>query len=318
MAIIRKEAYYTSSNGINKVRTLIWQDDEIAPVGVVQIAHGVCEHIGRYDDFARFLASNGFVVCGNDHLGHGKTVENPEELGYIFDGDNVNMVRDMNTLHNIMSKRYQGLPYIIFGHSMGSFLARIYTAAFGERLSGAIYCGTGQIPLPVLMLEDPVKYLLDKLAVNSQAPASVVSLFEKFTGKLFKEKDNFAWLSRSTVNIENYKNDPLCGFPMTPSLAKELVVLAVKASDPNWASRVPADLPVLFVSGAKDPIGMFGKGVLDASDALAAIGNEPEVFLYPADRHEVLNEDDNEKVYGDILRFVKGITDGCTCEDTAE
>ena len=75
MAIIRKEAYYTSSNGANKVRALIWQDDEKPAAGVIQIAHGVCEHIGRYDDFARFLASNGFIVCGNDHLGHGKTVE---------------------------------------------------------------------------------------------------------------------------------------------------------------------------------------------------------------------------------------------------
>ena len=100
--------------------------------------NGVAEHIGRYDDFARFLASNGFVVCGNDHLGHGKSVEFESELGYVFEGDHANMLRDMNTLHNIMSKRYPDIPYIIFGHSMGSFLARIYTAHFGERLSAAI------------------------------------------------------------------------------------------------------------------------------------------------------------------------------------
>lgn len=309
MAIIRKEAYYSSSNLVDNVRALIWQDDTAAPVGVVQIAHGVCEHIGRYDDFARFLVANGFVVCGNDHLGHGKTASEGN-LGFVYEGDNVNMVRDMNTLHNIMAKRYPGLPYIIFGHSMGSFLARIYTAAFGDRLSGAVYCGTGQLPLAVLMLEDPVDYLLDKLPENSDAPASVVSVFEKVMGKVLKDSDNLAWISKSHDNLENYRNDPLTGFDLTPSLTKELITLAVKASAPNWASRLPKDLPVLLISGAKDPIGMFGRGVLSVSDALVKEGIEPEVILYPADRHEILNEEDHDKVYSDVLEFLKGIIDG--------
>lgn len=313
MAVVRKEAYFSSSNGINKVRTLIWHDDKAAPLGVIQIAHGVCEHIGRYDAFARFLAENGFVVCGNDHIGHGKTAESIDELGFMFDGDHVNMVRDMNTLHNIMAKRYPALPYIILGHSMGSFLARIYTAAFGDSLSGAVYVGTGQIPLPVLALEDPVDYLMEKVAVNSEMPQSVVSLFEKATNKFYKGSDNLSWLSRNEKNRDEYRNDPLCGFPFTPALTKELVSLAVKASLPTWASKVPSDLSVMIVSGAKDPIGMFGKGVLAVSDALSKAGNEPEVILYPADRHEILNEEDREKVYGDILRFVKGIVDGTHC-----
>ncbi len=310
MAVIRKEAYYTSSNGINKVRTLIWQDESASPVGVIQIAHGVCEHIGRYDDFARFLAENGFVVCGNDHLGHGKTVFSENELGYVFEGDHVNMVRDMNTLHNIMSKRYPDIPYILFGHSMGSFLARIYSAAFGERLSGAIYCGTGQVPSPVLLFEDPVKTIMDRLPENSPTPQSIVSIFEKFTKKVLKSDDDLSWLSRNQQNIENFRNDPLSGFDFTPSLLKELITLAVKASDPSWAAKLPKDLPVLLVSGAKDPVGMFGRGVLEVSDALVSVGIEPEVILYPADRHEVLNEEDNEKIYGDVLKFVKGIVHG--------
>lgn len=307
MAVIRKEAYFSSSNGVNKIRTLIWQDDEITPVGVVQIAHGVAEHIGRYDDFARFLADNGFVVCGNDHLGHGKSIESEADLGYVYEGDHANMVRDMNTLHNIMSKRYPDAPYIIFGHSMGSFLARIYTAAFGDRLDGAIYCGTGQLPAPVLALRDPVETLMDKMAENSTAPASIANLFGKLTKKMLKGDNEFAWLSRNTKNIENYIADPLCGFPFTSALTKELLILAVKASAPDWASKLPADIPILIISGAKDPVGMNGRGVLAVSDALVAVGIEPEVILYPADRHEILNEEDNDKVYGDILKFLKGI-----------
>ncbi len=309
MAIVRKEAYFSSSNGVNKIRTLIWQDDKKAPVGVVQIAHGVAEHIGRYDDFARFLAENGFVVCGNDHLGHGKSIESEADLGYVYEGDHANMVRDMNTLHNIMSKRYPDVPYIMFGHSMGSFLARIYTAAFGDRLSGAIYCGTGQLPPAVLALRDPVETLMDKFAENSTAPASIANLFGKFTKKMLKGNSEFSWLSRNEQNIADYIADPLCGFPFTSALTKELLILAVKASAPDWASKLPKDLPVLIISGAKDPVGMNGRGVLAVSDALVEAGIEPEVILYPADRHEILNEEDNDKVYGDILKFVKGITD---------
>ncbi len=309
MAVIRKEAYFSSSNGVNKIRTLIWQDDEKAPVGVVQIAHGVAEHIGRYDDFARFLAENGFVVCGNDHLGHGKSIDNETDLGYVYEGDHANMVRDMNTLHNIMEKRHPDVPYIIFGHSMGSFLARIYAANFGDRLSGAIFCGTGQLPAPVLALRDPVEMLMDKMAENSSAPASISNLFGKLTQKMLKGDNEFAWLSRNKENIENYIADPLCGFPYTSALTKELLILAVKASAPDWASRLPGDLRILLISGAKDPIGMNGRGVLAVSDLLVAAGIEPEVILYPADRHEILNEEDNDKVYGDILKFLKGITD---------
>ena len=143
MSVICKEAYYNSSTGKNLIRALIWHDDKETPIGVFQIAHGVCEHIGRYDDFARFLASNGFVVCGNDHLGHGKSVNSLAELGYTTEenGD-VRMVDDMHILTRIMKKRYPELPYFLFGHSMGSFAARIYAADFGEELAGAIFCGT--------------------------------------------------------------------------------------------------------------------------------------------------------------------------------
>lgn len=310
MSVIRKEAYFSSSDNVHKVRTLIWCDDKISPIGVVQISHGVCEHIGRYDDFARMLAENGFVVCGNDHLGHGKTVSDMSELGYVYDSAHVNMVRDMNTLHKIMAKRYAGLPYFMFGHSMGSFLARIYAAAFNSSLAGAVFCGTGQVPAPVLMLEDPVDYIMDKLPENSTAPAAVFGIFERFTKRVLRDSDNLAWLSRNAENIENYRNDPLSGFPITRSLMKELVSLAVKASLPDWGAKIPADFPVLFVSGAKDPVGMFGRGVLAAADELAKVGNDPEVILYPADRHEILNEEDREKVYGDILKFLKDTANG--------
>ena len=110
MAIVRTEAYFNSSNGINKIRTLIWKDDELTPRGVFQIAHGMAEHIGRYDEFAKYIASNGFVVCGNDHLGHGKSVSDVSELGFIAEknGDK-RLVDDMHIITKIMNKKYPDL-----------------------------------------------------------------------------------------------------------------------------------------------------------------------------------------------------------------
>ena len=126
MAVVKTEAYFNSSDKIHKIRTLIWRDDKLTPIGVVQLAHGMAEHIDRYDDFARFLAANGFVVGGNDHLGHGKSVNDSSELGFFAekDGDK-RIVDDMHILTKIMKKRYPDIPYFLFGHSMGSFCARV-------------------------------------------------------------------------------------------------------------------------------------------------------------------------------------------------
>mgnify|MGYP000579784161 FL=1 len=147
MAIIRKEAYFNSSTGKNKIHCMIWQDDAVKPIALFQIAHGMSEHIERYDDFACFLAGHGFIVCGNDHLGHGKSVNSLDDLGYMDDKNgHIRMVDDMHILHHIMHKRYPDLPYFLFGHSMGSFLSRSYAAHFGKELAGAIFCGTGELP----------------------------------------------------------------------------------------------------------------------------------------------------------------------------
>jgi alpha-beta hydrolase superfamily lysophospholipase len=276
---------------------------------VVQIAHGLAEHIGRYDEFARFLVGQGFVVCGNDHLGHGKSVMDETLLGIVDYGDHVNMLRDMNTLHKIMAKRYPGLPYFLFGHSMGSLLSRIYCGAFGEELTGAVFCGTGQVPQSLLSFKDPVTQIFDYLDPMGYGSNTPLSLVTRLGSLGLKEHDELSWLSRSRSNIAAYRADPLCGARSGNALNRELVTLAVKASDPELPFRYPYGFPVLMIAGAKDPVGQNGRGVLAAADTLEASGLEPEVILYPGDRHEVLNEDDREKVYEDVARFLKKVLD---------
>ncbi len=304
MAIIRKDAYFLSSTGINKIHCRIWQDDEKEPKAVFQIAHGVSEYIARYDEFACFLAENGYVVCGNDHLGHGKSVDSLDDLGFTAEenGDN-RMIDDMHILYTIMHKRYPTLPYYLFGHSMGSFCARVYATSFWNELSGLILCGTGELPSAAVVLEEPVKFLCKKLGARASVPAA---LLDKVQTLMVRDaKTSKDWLSRNEENVQNYINDPLCGADFKMSLIRDLISLANSACTDEWASLIPPTLPILLISGAKDPVGLNGKGVINVCDNLEDAGHTPTCYLYPGDRHEILFEDDREKIFGDILTWLE-------------
>lgn len=305
MAITKTEAFFNSSTGKNKIHTVVWKDDTQEPVGVVQIAHGVAEHIERYDEFARFLVGNGFVVCGNDHLGHGRSVNTLDELGCIAEKDgDVRMVDDMHILYRIMQKRYPDLPYFLFGHSMGSMLARHYCSVFGYELAGAIFCGTGQLPSAAVLVKDPLDKLVEKFGAGSDK-VDIFALQCKLYNKDFAdENDDLAWLSRDVENRETYRNDPYCGFQLKIGGFRDLATVLLKVSSADWAYKLPVDLPIMLISGAKDPVGNNGKGVLKVSDALELSGNEPTVILYPGDRHEILHEDDRAIVFDDIKKWL--------------
>lgn len=304
MAIIRKDAYYLSSTGINKIHCRIWQDDEKEPKAVFQIAHGVSEYIERYDEFACFLASNGYIVCGNDHLGHGKSVDSFDDLGFTAEEDgDLRMIDDMHILYTIMHKRYPTLPYYLFGHSMGSFCARVYATSFWNELSGLILCGTGELPSVAVVMEEPIKLLCKKLGTRASVPATLLDKMQTFM--IRDAKTSKDWLSRNEENVQNYINDPLCGADFKMSLVRDLISIANSACTDEWAYLVPPTLPILLVSGAKDPVGMNGKGVINVCDNLEDAGHTPTCYLYPGDRHEILFEDDREKIFGDILAWLE-------------
>lgn len=309
MAIVRTEAYFNSSTGRNQIRTLIWQDDALTPVGVFQIAHGMAEHIERYDEFARFLASNGFVVCGSDHLGHGKSVRSDADYGYFdeFNGDK-RLVDDLHILTKIMKKKYPDLPYFLFGHSMGSLCARVYTSHFGEELTGVIYCGTAEVPAAAAVLQPAIDAACKKFGAHADAHV-LGNLFNAVANFSAREKNGSpaAWISANKQNQENYMNDPLCGFPLTLGGYRDMFALAVECGSREWASKVPAELPIMIISGANDPVGFNGKGTLSVADNLVLAGHEPTVILYPGDRHELLFEDDSETVCNDILSWLHSI-----------
>ncbi len=308
MAIIKKEAYFNSSTGVNKIRTLVWADDECTPVGVFQIAHGVAEHIDRYDDFARFLASNGFVVCGNDHIGHGKSVESTEDLGFTAEKDGYRrFVDDMHILYSIMHTRYPELPYFLFGHSMGSLCARVYASTFGEDIAGLIICGTAQVPSGLDFFIDTLDKVCEKFGPRT-INHTLASMLNKVSSLSVQDKtSDLDWLSVNKENVEKYREDPLCGQELTLAGIRDLASIGILAGDKLWAASVPTDLPIMIIAGALDPVGMNGKGPIACGDALEAAGHEPTTIIYPCCRHEILNEDCKENVYYDILCWLKGI-----------
>jgi alpha-beta hydrolase superfamily lysophospholipase len=308
MAIKRTEAYFNSSDGEHKIRTLIWQDDKLTPIGIVQLAHGMAEHIERYDDFARFLAANSFIVCGNDHLGHGKSVNDKSELGFFAEKNgNIRLVDDMHILTKIMKKKYPGMPYFLFGHSMGSLCARVYASHFGDELNGVIFCGTAEIPAAASALKPIIDSLIERFGPRT-VYEKLGEIFNNFSNISIPEKtSNIDWLSRNVENREKYAADELCGFTFTISGYRDVFALASECSGKDWASVVPLNLPIMMISGALDPVGMNGKGVIAASDNLMLAGKNPTVILYPGDRHEILNEDDKERVYNDVLSWINSI-----------
>lgn len=306
MALVRKEAYFNSSNGLNKIRTLIWEDDELTPIGIVQLTHGMAEHIARYDEFAKFLASNGFVVCGNDHLGHGKSIDERAQIGYMGEenGDK-RLVDDMHILTKIMKKRNPDIPYFLFGHSMGSFCTRVYATHFGYELDGIILCGTGDLPPIINAAVDGIDLLVAKYG-STRRVDTVADVMNKGFSMMGDDKGNpLAWLSENAENRLNYSNDELCGFTYTLAGYRDIYNIMREACDELWAYRLPQELSVMVISGAKDPVGMNGKGVLAVADQLAVAGFDPTTILYPGMRHEILNETEKEVVFNDVLKFLQ-------------
>ncbi len=302
--MIKKQAYFKSDNTFSNIRTLIWEEEESAPVGVVQIVPSFGDHMERYDAFARFLAHKGFVVCGADHVGHGGSVSSAAELGAVNDNAHLTVIRDMHTLWRIMSKKNTGLPYSMVGIGVGSFAARIFAGAFPELLSSLILVGTSQAPDALWALSDPVKTLLARLPRGLSSAAAPNVLFGKLTKRLYKDKSELSWLCENEETLAAYIADPYTGFPMTRQLTEAMLQLFLKGSEPATAEALPPTCNVMFLSGAKDSFGIFGRGVMSASDAYASAGLAPEVILYPVMRHDILHERDCERVFGDIAEFL--------------
>lgn len=307
------ELTYPSSSGNDQVYARFWLPaGELgqAPRAIVQIAHGMEEHIGRYDDFARFLAVQGYAVCGNDHIGHGRSVDAREQLSILPCKGASYMIDDVHTLRQQFSERFaHTVPYVIFGHSMGSFVLRCYLAHYGDDLAGAIICGTGQIRPFVARFG---RWLANRRAAVSGAEASSVLLNKladgSYSNKIPNARTPLDWLNTDPAQVDAYIDDDLCGVPFSVGGYASLMDLTAEACSGTCAKAVPDNMPVLFIAGAQDPVGDFGTGVRAAADALRLNSTaQVRVRIYEGMRHEILNEPGHSHVYGDVLGWLDGV-----------
>lgn len=298
--------YFESSTVKNRIYVRQWTPDA-EPRGIVQIEHGIAEHIERYDDFARFLADNGFIVVGDDHLGHGRSIAEGGEQGFFAENDGWDyVVRDIDKLHDIMHEKYPELPYIFFGHSMGSFLVRTYIIKHPEKPDAVIISGTGHQPLPMVL----GGYAMASAAVKLHGAHKIGDTLNSIAfGSYNKGYDNarteFDWLSRDTANVDKYIADPLCGFVPTVSLFRDMMGGIRFVTNQKNIDRMCQETPVYFMSGDADPVGENGKGVTRAYNAFCRAGlHDVKMRLYPGGRHELLNETNREDIYKDVLDWI--------------
>ena len=303
----KEEFYFDSRDGEHKIHAIKWIPEEEKPVCILQIVHGMSEYIDRYDDFARFLADKGILVVGDDHLGHGKSVKAGEPYGYFCKEDAPTvLVRDEHRLKKMIQGKYPGVPYLILGHSMGSFITRNYLMRYGSGVDGALIVGTGMQSKPILLCARALA-AVEKAFCGAEHVSKLVdkAAFGVYNKKIESPKTSFDWLSRNEENVKRYIDDPMCGFIFTVNGFQTLFKLIYNLHDTEKLKQMPANLPIFFLAGADDPVGNYGKSVEKVYQSFCDIGMENvQMKLYPKDRHEILNEVDKDDVYADIYRWI--------------
>ncbi|MEC4273254.1 alpha/beta hydrolase [Adlercreutzia sp. R25] len=318
----RTDFTFESADGKSAVRAVLWIPAALKrahagadgatlgcfkPRGVVQLIHGMAEHIDRYDDFARFLAGEGYLVAGHDHIGHGWTAA-ADNLGMVDAETGADaMIEDANMLRTLVTAQVvAGTPYFVFGHSMGSLVLRNYLPRFGEGLAGAVICGTANQPEVVAAAGNVLARAIAKVRGADYKSKLLHSLADGAYSRAVKDaRTPFDWLSRDPAVADAFMADERAGFMFSAGAYATLTALAARANSPAAYRATPHDLPLLFVAGDADPVGDCGRGVAKAAESMERAGAENVTLrLFPGMRHEILNELGKEEVYEYILSWI--------------
>ena len=276
------------------------------PRGIIQIVHGIAEYVARYDELARVFTDHGFVVVGEDHMGHGGSISEQIKQG-CFEGGWMSAVSDTYRLLRMTKEEYPEKPYIVYGHSMGSFMTRTLLYAYPEAdLTAAVLSGTGWMPKAILKSGRLVCRLEGKKrGMDNPSPTVNKLMFGSYNKGYENPRTPLDWLSRDVAVVDKYIADPLCGFDASIGLAYEMLGGMLMNEDKKNLDKMPKKLPLLFVSGDKDPVGSNGKGVRQACEAFKKAGMEDVTLkLYPDGRHEMHNELNREELHTDVLAFL--------------
>lgn len=301
---------YAGSNGESRIYYYEYIP-ECEPIGVLQIAHGMCEYLERYQSMIEWFLNRGFIVVGNDHLGHGRTAapdpENLENLGYLGEEGWKAMVEDLHRLVVAMHKKYKDLPYYLLGHSMGSFLTRAYIAKYGEELDGVIISGTaGTLPVVKEALLY-VKQLIKKHGCRYRSEKVSQIMFGVYNRRIQNPVNGYAWLSRDPAVAEAFAGNPYSNYTFTLDGFYNLLSLLRYISTASCYRAADPHIPMLIISGEEDPVGAYGKGVREVAKRYQK-EEWPDLTLklYPGMRHEMMNEKGREAFFEDVFNWLQG------------
>ena len=301
---MREDLWYPSC-GAGMIHGCRWSPEGEVK-GVVQIVHGIAEFVERYDAFAKYLNSLGFLVVAEDHMGHGQSINGEGIQGY-FHGGWFNAVKDTVQLMQDTMEAYPGVPYILFGHSMGSFMARTILCDYPDcGIAGAVICGTGWQPTFALpALAKVINGICKKNGEEKPNEKLQGMVFGGYNSRIEHPRTEFDWLSRDKRIVDDYIAHPLCGFTASAGLLRDMMKGIYHIQRKENLAKMKKDLPVFFIAGGDDPVGSYGKGIHKCVEEFKKAGMENvSCRVYPLCRHEILNEINKEEIFADVGQWI--------------
>lgn len=308
--IKQEEKTFQSTDGVTDIHFVIWYPDEKKyeqPAGVLQISHGMIDHIERFTALAEYMAERGYVVAGSDHLGHGDSVVSKDKWGYFAKkNSSYIVVNDLYRLTGIMKKKYPDLPYFLLGHSMGSFMARRYAMEHGDELTGLLILGTGNQPKLMVAGGSIVAGIVGLIKGDSYRSEFLKKLMFGSYNKRIKElRTDNDWLTTDEQIVDLYNADPKCTYTFTVNGNKCVLSTLKFISKKSNIARIPRNLPVILASGLEDPVGDYGNGVRKLYDLYKSYIDDVELKLYEGCRHELHSEKNKDEVFADLCAWMQ-------------
>lgn len=305
---MKNEFYFPSKDGNTEIHTIEWKPEGEVKA-VLQMCHGMVEYIDRYDEFAQYLCERGFYVVGNDHLGHGKSIQSKAEYGFFHEKyGNACVVADMHTLRVRTAKKYPDVPYFMLGHSMGSIMLRQYIQMYGGGLSGALLLGVVAEQPPVALHFGRCLCRMIALVRGWHYRSKLVDkvVTGSFNKKYKPARTRADWVTSDMEKLDAYVADPLCSFVFTVNAYYHMLGGMLKMQKKESVFMIPKTLPIVFAAGTDDPVGGYGKGVRRIYEKYKAAGiRDVTLRLYSGDRHELLNETDRKQVTQDLHHWME-------------
>ena len=308
MNYLHKELTFPSSDGRNTIHAELFIPSDNKVRAVVQVAHGMMDYIGRYALMADALCASGIALCGNDHLGHGDSVATPDDYGFFASRDGYKyVIDDVKGMNDLIRKELPDLPVILLGHSMGSFISRLYSVRYPDSIDGLIIHGTAG-PNPATGAGKLLVKLLRAVKGERYRSKFVCSLADGGYNKGFDPAEgDGAWLTRDPSMVADRVGNPKNDFIFTLAGYEDLFNFLGDCNSKAWFKAFPAGLRTLVISGDTDPVGDFGKGVRYVYDNLKKNGANVELKLYEGARHELFNETNRDEVFADLIKWIEGI-----------